>query len=451
MTESDREEQKMKVVKFGGSSMADAGQYRKVRDILLADPERRVVVVSAAGKRFGNDHKLTDLLYLCYAHVQYGVDCSSIFDMIASRYLDIRDELGLDLALEPELEALKKRIDAKEVTQEELVSRGEYFSAKLMAAYLGFQFVDAADWVMFNMDGTVNREVSYKALRNQVLLGYGAVIPGFYGAMPDGAIHTFSRGGSDITGALAAAALDADVYENWTDVSGFLMADPKIVPDPRPIERITYAELRELSYIGAQVLHEGTVSPVREKNIPLNIRNTNQPEHPGTMIREAFDDTAAELQESSMITGIAGKKGFSVITMTKNGMSSELGVIRRVLEILERYHINVEYIPSGIDSVSLVVEAAKAAPYLYQALGDMEKEIKPDSLHVTDGMAVVAAVGRKMAFQPGSSGKIFAKLGENGINIRMITQGPEELNIIVGVDSADFEKAIRVLYNSFVK
>ena len=258
MTESDREEQKMKVVKFGGSSMADAGQYRKVRDILLADPERRVVVVSAAGKRFGNDHKLTDLLYLCYAHVQYGVDCSSIFDMIASRYLDIRDELGLDLALEPELEALKKRIDAKEVTQEELVSRGEYFSAKLMAAYLGFQFVDAADWVMFNMDGTVNREVSYKALRNQVLLGYGAVIPGFYGAMPDGAIHTFSRGGSDITGALAAAALDADVYENWTDVSGILMADPRIVPAPLPIERITYNELRELSFVGAQVLPEGT-------------------------------------------------------------------------------------------------------------------------------------------------------------------------------------------------
>ena len=451
MTESDREEQKMKVVKFGGSSMADAGQYRKVRDILLADPERRVVVVSAAGKRFGNDHKLTDLLYLCYAHVQYGVDCSSIFDMIASRYLDIRDELGLDLALEPELEALKKRIDAKEVTQEELVSRGEYFSAKLMAAYLGFQFVDAADWVMFNMDGTVNREASYKALRNQVLLGYGAVIPGFYGAMPDGAIHTFSRGGSDITGALAAAALDADVYENWTDVSGFLMADPKIVKDPKPIERITYAELRELSYIGAQVLHEGTVSPVREKNIPLNIRNTNQPEHPGTMIRETFEESETERTSGSMITGIAGKKGFSVITLTKNGMSSELGAVRRILEVLERYNINVDYLPSGIDSVSLVVETGKSSPYLYQAMGDLEKEIKPDSLHLTDGMAIVAAVGRKMAFQPGSSGKIFGKLGENGINIRMITQGPEELNIIVGVDGADFEKAIRALYDSFVK
>ncbi len=319
-----------------------------------------------------------------------------------------------------------------------------------MADYLGFDFLDSTMWLHFRMDGTVDQEVSYQALQ-RAASGRRVVIPGFYGVLPDGSIHTFSRGGSDITGALAAAALDADVYENWTDVSGFLMADPKIVPDPRPIERITYAELRELSYIGAQVLHEGTVSPVREKNIPLNIRNTNQPEHPGTMIRETFDDTEAEKLSGSMITGIAGKKGFSVITLTKNGMSSELGAIRRILEILERYHINVEYIPSGIDSVSLVVETAKAAPYLYQALGDMEKEIKPDGLHVTDGMAVVAAVGRKMAFQPGSSGKIFGKLGENGINIRMITQGPEELNIIVGVDSTDFEKAIRVLYNSFVK
>ena len=369
--------------------------------------------------------------------------------MIRDRYNEIIAECSLHISLDKEFDALWDKMK-NGISQDELASRGEYFSARLMAEYLGYEFVDAARWIKFKFDGTVDQDASYAALRS-LAEDRKVVIPGFYGVMPDGHIRTFSRGGSDITGALAAAALDADVYENWTDVSGFLMADPKIVPDPRPIERITYAELRELSYIGAQVLHEGTVSPVREKNIPLNIRNTNQPEHPGTMIREAFDDTAAELQESSMITGIAGKKGFSVITMTKNGMSSELGVIRRVLEILERYHINVEYIPSGIDSVSLVVETGKAAPYLYQALGDMEKEIKPDSLHVTDGMAVVAAVGRKMAFQPGSSGKIFAKLGENGINIRMITQGPEELNIIVGVDSADFEKAIRVLYNSFVK
>lgn len=439
----------LKVLKFGGSSLADAQQFAKVKAIVEADESRRVVIVSAPGKRFSGDHKITDLLYLCAAHIKYGVSCEEIFDMIRTRYLEIAHDCGLKLDLNLDFDALWAKMQ-EGIEKDELASRGEYFSARLMAEYLGYEFLDAAEWVKFRFDGTVDTDATYEALR-RAAGDRSVVIPGFYGVMPDGRIRTFSRGGSDITGALAAAALDADVYENWTDVSGFLMADPKIVPDPRPIERITYAELRELSYIGAQVLHEGTVSPVREKNIPLNIRNTNQPEHPGTMIREAFDDTAAELQESSMITGIAGKKGFSVITMTKNGMSSELGVIRRVLEILERYHINVEYIPSGIDSVSLVVETGKAAPYLYQALGDMEKEIKPDSLHVTDGMAVVAAVGRKMAFQPGSSGKIFAKLGENGINIRMITQGPEELNIIVGVDSADFEKAIRVLYNSFVK
>ena len=439
----------LKVLKFGGSSMADAHQFAKVKAIVDSDPSRRVVVVSAAGKRSRDDHKLTDLLYLCYAHLQYGVSCDAVFDMIRSRYLSIRDELHLSTPLEAEFAALREKMD-RGISQDELVSRGEYFAARLMADYLGYDFLDSTCWLRFRLDGTVDQPASYEALR-RTASGRRVVIPGFYGAMPDGSVKTFTRGGSDITGALAAAALDADVYENWTDVSGFLMADPKIVQDPRPIERITYAELRELSYIGAQVLHEGTVSPVREKNIPLNIRNTNQPEHPGTMIRETFDDTEAEKLSGSMITGIAGKKGFSVITLTKNGMSSELGAIRRILEILERYHINVEYIPSGIDSVSLVVETAKAAPYLYQALGDMEKEIKPDGLHVTDGMAVVAAVGRKMAFQPGSSGKIFGKLGENGINIRMITQGPEELNIIVGVDSTDFEKAIRVLYNSFVK
>ena len=439
----------LKVLKFGGSSMADEAQFAKVRSIVEADPGRRVVVVSAAGKRFKNDHKITDLLYLCHAHLQYGVSCDGVFDMVRSRYLEIRDALHLSTPLEQEFDALRAKME-KGISADELVSRGEYFAARLMADYLGFDFLDSTLWLKFRLDGTVDQDQSYENLR-RAASGRRVVIPGFYGVMPDGSIHTFSRGGSDITGALAAAALDADVYENWTDVSGFLMADPKIVKDPRPIERITYAELRELSYIGAQVLHEGTVSPVREKNIPLNIRNTNQPDHPGTMIRERFDESQADMETGSMITGIAGKKGFSVITLTKNGMSSELGVIRRILEVLERYNINVEYIPSGIDSVSLVVETGKSAPYIYQAMGDLEKEIKPDSLHISDSMAVVAAVGRKMAFKPGSSGKIFGKLGENGINIRMITQGPEELNIIVGVDSTDFEKAIRVLYNSFVK
>lgn len=437
----------LKVLKFGGSSMADATQFAKVKSIVESDESRRVVVVSAAGKRFKDDHKLTDLLYLCHAHLKYGVSCDSVYQMIVERYTAIRDELHLKEDLESEFAALRRKMD-KGISQDELVSRGEYFAAKLMAAYLGFAFLDSELWLKFKLDGSVDQAATYEALQHAAE-GRKVVIPGFYGTMPDGSIKTFSRGGSDITGALAAAALNADVYENWTDVSGFLMADPKIVPDPEPIERITYSELRELSYIGAQVLHEGTIFPVREKNIPLNIRNTNQPDHPGTMIRESFEEV--EMQDDRFITGIAGKKDFSVITVTKNGMSSELGILRQMLEVLEKYQVNVEYLPSGIDSVSLAVASDKAQPCLYQMMGDLQKTVKPDSIHVTDNIAIVAAVGRKMAYKPGISGKIFATLGENGINIRMITQGPEELNIIVGVDNKDFASAIRVLYDSFVK
>ena len=437
----------MKVVKFGGSSMADAGQYRKIREILMADPERKVVVVSAAGKRFSGDHKLTDLLYLCYAHIQYGVDCSGIFEMIASRYLDIRDDLGLDLRLEEDLTALKARIDDKDISQEELVSRGEYFSAKLMAAYLGFQFVDAADWVKFRLDGTVDQEATYDALRHQVLLGYGAVIPGFYGSMPDGTIHTFSRGGSDITGALAAAALDADVYENWTDVSGILMADPRLVDNPQAIPEVTYDELRELSYSGAQVLHEDSIFPVREKNIPVNIRNTNRPEAPGTMIQASF---SGDRDPDRFITGITGKRDFSIISLSKRGMSNQVGVLRRVLTVLERHNISVDYVPNGIDNVSVVLPTKAIEKELYTIMAEIQKEAEPDTLQIHHQIAVVAAVGRKMAFRPGISGKIFAALGQSGINIRMINQGPDELNIIFGVDNKDFQEAIRVLYNSFI-
>ena len=437
----------VKVVKFGGSSMADAGQYRKIRDILLSDPERRVVIVSAAGKRFKDDHKITDLLYLCYAHTQYGVDCSGVFQMIESRYLEIRDQLGLELDLEPEFAELKRRIDAKQVTQDELASRGEYFSARLMAAYLGFQFIDAADWVKFNFDGTVDQEATYEALRGQIR-GLGAVIPGFYGLMPDGRIRTFSRGGSDITGALAAAALNAEVYENWTDVSGILMADPRIVEDPQTIPEVTYDELRELSSSGAQVLHEGTIFPVRDKNIPLNIRNTNAPDDPGTIIQERFDQDS---DPKRFITGITGKKDFTIIAISKRGMSSQVGVLRRVLTVLERHNISVDYVPNGIDNVSVVVPTESVASSLYTILGEIQKEVEPDTLNVHDQIAVVAAVGRKMAFRPGISGQIFATLGQAGINIRMINQGPDELNIIFGVDNRDFAAAIRVLYNSFVK
>ena len=437
----------LKVTKFGGSSMADAGQYRKIRDIIRTDPQRRVVVVSAAGKRFKEDHKITDLLYLCHAHVRFGVDCSNIYEMIVSRYLQIRDELGLDVPLEEEFSLLKKRLDQNQVTEDELVSRGEYFSAKLMAAFLGFQFVDAEDWVRFRLDGSVDREETYKLLRDLASCS-GVVTPGFYGKMPDGHIKTFSRGGSDITGALAAAALDADVYENWTDVSGILMADPRIVENPQPIPEVTYDELRELSVSGAQVLHEGTIFPVREKDIPLNIRNTNAPQDPGTLIQERFE---TDDHPQRFITGITGKKDFSVVSLTKRGFSGEVGFLRRVLTIFERHHISIDYVPNGVDNVSVLVPTEVVAPKLYAILGDIQKEIQPDTLEVFDQIAVVAAVGRRMAHRPGISGQIFASLGDAGINIRMIIQSPYELNIIFGVDNRDFAKAIQVLYDSFTK
>ena len=437
----------LKVTKFGGSSMADAKQLRKVANIIRSDPERRIVVVSAPGKRHKRDHKVTDLLYLCHAHVQYGVECDPVFERITERFLSIRDDLGLELPLEEEFADLKQRLDAGAVTQDELVSRGEYFSARLMAALLGFQFVDAVDWIRFRLDGSVDQAASYGALRSLVSDG-GAVIPGFYGRMPDGRIRTFSRGGSDITGALAAAALDADVYENWTDVSGILMADPRIVDDPQAIPEVTYDELRELSYSGAQVLHEGTIFPVREKNIPLNIRNTNDPDDPGTMIRERFDGDAAP---DRFITGITGKKDFTVISLSKRGIGNQVGVLRRLLSILEDHEISVDYAPNGIDNISVVMPTEAIAPCLYTVLGEIQQQLQPDSLDVHDQVAIVAAVGRKMKGRPGISGKIFAALGQAGINICMINQSPDELNIVFGVENRDFAQAIRVLYDSFAK
>ena len=303
-----------KVLKFGGSSMADAKQYKKVKEIVEAEASRKVVVVSAAGKRFNGDNKITDLLYLCYAHLQYGVNCESIFDMIAERYIEIRNDLGLSIDIEADLDAIRKKI-ASGITQDELVSRGEYLSARLLADYLGFKFVDATEWLTFKFDGTIDLDKSYSKLQN-IPYEKGIVIPGFYGILPNTKIKVLTRGGSDITGALAAAALHADVYENWTDVSGVLMADPRIVDNPKPIKHITYDELRELSYMGAQVLHEGTIFPVKKANIPLNIRNTNDPLDPGTVIMktcEKVDD------DNNVITGITGRHNFSILSITKHG------------------------------------------------------------------------------------------------------------------------------------
>ena len=436
-----------KVVKFGGSSLASAEQFMKVGAIIRADESRRYVVPSAPGKRFSDDTKVTDMLYHCYELAEQSKAFNKQLNQIKDRYNEIIYGLKLDLSLDEDFEIIKKQFVAKAGSMY-AASRGEYLNGKIMAKYLGYEFVDAANVIRFDKDGSFDSETTNELLATYLDKIERAVIPGFYGAMKNGTVVTFSRGGSDITGSLVAKAINANLYENWTDVSGILMADPRIVDDPDTIERITYNELRELSYIGAQVLHEGTIFPVREKNIPLNIRNTNAPDHPGTMILESIGD---EMEEGGFITGIAGKKGFSIITIAKTGMSSEPGSLLKILNVLAKHEVNVEYLPSGIDNVSLVVSSDKVSRSLYEMLGELQKEVQPNKITVTEHIAIVAAVGRKMAYRPGVSGKIFAKLGENGVNIRMITQGPEELNIIVGVEEKDFEQAIRVLYNSFVK
>ena len=404
----------LKVAKFGGSSMADAKQFEKVRDIVRADPARKVIVVSAAGKRGADDHKLTDLLYLCYAHLQYGVSCDAIFQMIADRYIAIRDECGLNVDIEAELAVLRQQMRAG-ISEEELVSRGEYFSALLMADYLGYSFLDAELWVRFQFDGSIDKEASYAALQ-RLADGRSVVIPGFYGVTPDGKIRTFSRGGSDITGALAAAALNADVYENWTDVSGILMADPRIVPDPLPIERITYNELRELSFVGAQVLHEGTVFPVREKNIPLNIRNTNAPSERGTMI------THGSVEEANpyVITGIAGKLGFSVISVEKAMMNSEHGFGRRVLQAVEENGLSFEHLPTGIDTMCVVLSTAELAPVRDRVVKRIMELTEPDTVTIHDNMGIIATVGRGMIHNPGTAARLFSALSREHVNVRMI-------------------------------
>ena len=423
--------------------MADAGQFRKVRSIIEADPARKVIVVSAAGKRFKDDHKLTDLLYLCHAHKKYGVSCDPVFDMIADRYREICAELGLSVDIDSELSALREEIEAG-ISKDKLVSRGEYFSAKLMADFLGYDFLDAELWLHFSFDGTIDKERSYEELE-RLATGRRIVTPGFYGAMPDGSIRVLTRGGSDVTGALAAAALDADVYENWTDVSGILMADPRIVENPRPIPRITYAELREMAFMGASVLHEESILPVKEKGISLNIRNTNRPDEPGTFIVEHIE-SESELERP--ITGIAGRRNFTILTVLKRNMNAST-TLCNALEILDRYHASVEHITLGLDSFALVVSSAALENTLYDVIADIQKTCRPDDVRVQDGIALVAAVGRKMPSRPGTSGKLFQALGEHGLNIRTIAQGADELSIIVGVENCDFEKAIRVLYDGF--
>ena len=435
----------LKITKFGGSSCASAEQFRKVKAIIEADPSRRFVVISAAGRKNPKDNKITDLLYLCRAHVDYHVDYRPIFEIIRGRFLEIKHELGLNTPIEDELDACAEKVP--DLSVDELVSRGEYFTSKLMADFLGFPFVDAVDVVAMEFDGTFNIDKTTENLKKVLEKNDRFVMPGFYGRTPDGAVKVMTRGGSDISGSILARCLRADLYENWTDVSGFLMADPRIVKDPKNIERITYAELRELSYMGASVLHEDAIFPIREYNIPIHVLNTNRPQDPGTLVLDKIDDEV----DGPLITGIAGKKGFLSIEVVKRNMSNMVGIVSGALVVLRKYEVSIEHLPSGIDSFNIVLAKKDVEHNLYEILADIKERIAPDSIRVTEPLALIAIVGRNMNARAGSSGKLFTALGNAGVNIRMISQGSSEIDIIVGVANADFDKAVRALYQSFAR
>ena len=438
----------MKVVKFGGSSLASGATFARVKQIITSDSARRIVVVSAPGKRDGQDNKVTDLLYICHAHIRYKVGFDDIWENIASRYREIAKTCGLSMEnVESMLSEVRTGM-TRSSTVDEIVSRGEYMNARLMAEYLGYDFVDAKDWLFFNFDGSVDYKKTYATLRELSNYHTHMVLPGFYGSLPDGSIHTFSRGGSDVTGALAAAAVGAESYENWTDVSGILMADPRIVDNPKPIERVTFSELRELSYMGAEVLHEETVFPVRQANIPLYIKNTNDPEARGTLIMEEFDGESGE-ERSRFITGITGKKHYTIITLNKMHRTDDVSFLRRLMEVTEKFHLPIEHMPSSVDSLSLVIATKAIGSNLHAILAKIQEVCKPDSIKVCEGVSLVAIIGRRMAGHAGVSGKLFAILGQQGINIRMIEQGSDEINIVLGVMDSDFAATIKTLYNSF--
>ncbi|MBN7773011.1 aspartate kinase [Clostridium aminobutyricum] len=434
----------IKVAKFGGSSVADAIQLTKTKEIIEADKERRYVVVSAPGKRYTEDNKITDLLYLCKTHIDHNLPYEQVFQVICDRYMAMVINLGINLDLMVEFDEIKKNLQ-EGASADYIASRGEYLNAKITASVLGYDFVDTADFVLFDEKGRFLAEETNRVLGEELKKHERAVLPGFYGSYPNGKIKTFSRGGSDITGAIVARAVKADVYENWTDVSGFLMADPRIVSNPKPISKISYKELRELSYMGASVLHEDAIYPARIENIPINIRNTNIPTDPGTMI-----NAEVTVEKDRIITGIAGSKDFTVIAIYKNMMSQEIGFIRRISGILEDYDIAIEHLPSGIDTVSVVIANKNLDGRLGEVLDDLKKKLNPDSLDVFEDMALIATVGAGMSRRPGVSAKLFTALAEAGVNIRMIDQGSSEMNIIIGVENKDFNTSIKAIYNAFI-
>lgn len=434
-----------KVVKFGGSSLASAEQFMKAGDIIRSDVERRYVVPSAPGKRFDKDTKVTDMLYACYAKAEADGDFQAELQDIEKRYGEIIDGLGLDLSLDGEFRAIEKNFREK-AGEDYAASRGEYLNGIIMAAYLGYEFVDAATAIFFNEQGEFDSEKTNRVLAERLEGVERAVVPGFYGAYEDGRVKTFSRGGSDITGSIVSRAVKADVYENWTDVSGFLLADPRIIDNPPGIDTITYRELRELAYMGAAVLHEDAIFPVRREGIPINIRNTNCPEARGTWIVEST------CQKSKyVITGIAGKKGFCSVNIEKDMMNSEIGFGRKVLQAFEDYGISFEHVPSGIDTMTVFVHQDEFIDKEQKVVSAIHRLADPDTIDIESDLALIAVVGRGMKSTRGTAGRIFSALAHANVNVRMIDQGSSELNIIIGVSDDDFENAIRAIYNIFVE
>ncbi|WP_127836767.1 aspartate kinase [Clostridium prolinivorans] len=433
------------VAKFGGSSLADSDQFQKVKNIVFANKERRYIVPSAPGKRFSKDYKVTDLLYLCYQHVNNDIPFEDVFEIIEERFKGLVNELNIDMDISKYLNEVKENI-TNGASADYAASRGEYLNGLILAKYLGYEFVDAAEIIKFKNNGLLDLESTQKLICEKMKNIERAVVPGFYGSMPNGDIKTFSRGGSDITGSILARCLDAKMYENWTDVSGLLMADPNIVENPKSIEVVTYKELRELSYMGAKVLHEESIFPIRDVCIPINIKNTNRPEDKGTLI---VPDDADIKDYSGTITGVAGKKGFVVIAIQKILMNQERGFCRKVLSILEHNCISFENMPSGIDTVSLVIEENQIKDKLEDIIEEIKKQCKPDSVEVYPNMALIATVGKGMIRTKGVAAKVLLSLAKADINIRMIDQGSSEINIIVGVENDDFEKAVRAIYKAF--
>jgi aspartate kinase len=432
------------VTKFGGSSLADSNQFKKVKAIIEADSSRKYVVPSAPGKRNSKDYKITDLLYLCHAHVQNGIPFNDVFKLISQRYKEIVNELSIDINIDTYLEKVRTDIE-NGASSDYAASRGEYLNGVVLAKYLDAKFVDAATVIFFDASGNFDESKTYDSIRKFVSKYDRTVIPGFYGSDSEGNIKTFSRGGSDLTGSIISAALGADLYENWKDVSGFLMTDPRIVENPKAIEKVTYKELRELSYMGATVFHEEAIFPVRNAGIPINIKNTNRPQDAGTLI---VNDTEDAIRLGT-ITGIAGKKGFTVIAIEKALLNSEIGFCRRLLSILEMYGISFENMPSGVDSVSLVIEDSELKNKCEKVIDEIKRQCSPDSVEVHPNMALIATVGRGMAKSTGIASKIFSALSNEKVNVRMIDQGSSEINVTVGVESADFERAVKAIYNTF--